>query len=183
MEEVRKLLDESSKRLNNIADLIFENFNDEIATAELSKLYDISNEMDSVNHQAKIQQTALTNCKSTLSQVEEPWNCNIQQVFAENLEKENDKKSKNKDEFNKILTKYVKRKKNQDDELDVVEEAHTAIDPWTKQPILQPVQSKNCKHTYDKRSIACITRNRNQFKCPYVGCQNIVTQEDLIDLD
>ncbi|CAH1402906.1 unnamed protein product [Nezara viridula] len=107
----------------------------------------------------------------------------INKIFEENLEKDNNKKkNKNKDEFHSILQKYVNKKKNQD-ELDVVEEAHTAIDPWTKQPILQPVQSRECKHIYDKRSIACIIRNRNHFKCPYVGCQNIVTKEDLVDLD
>lgn len=35
------------------------------------------------------------------------------QIFEENLEKENKKKSKNKDEFHSILQKYVNKKKNQ----------------------------------------------------------------------
>ena len=47
---------------------------------EINKLYEVAKDMDNIKEQTNIKQVAISNCKMTLEQIEEPWNCDIYQV-------------------------------------------------------------------------------------------------------
>lgn len=148
----------------------------------VEELLEGANDMDELKFKARRQNSALEHCKTQLSQSDEPWNVDIKKVFEDKL-KTFETKSKKKDKNSLLdnLKKHVARSK--DDVVEVEKEVTQAIDPWTRTPILHPIQSTTCKHLYDKKSINCIIKNRPHFKCPYIGCQNVISKDQLIDLN
>jgi len=48
----------------------------------------------------------------------------------------------------------------------------TQLDPFTKQPITDPITNTICKHVYDQTSIDDIFKSKYFISCPYVGCKN-----------
>jgi hypothetical protein len=50
----------------------------------------------------------------------------------------------------------------------------TPLDPWSKQPIENPVRNSKCGHVYDQAVAAkmCSRSKRGALKCPLVGCTN-----------
>lgn len=72
-----------------------------------------------------------------------------------------------------------------DQDLLVVDENQTYIDPWLRKPISkEPVTNRVCGHTYDRdmvlKQLKMSARSQKALKCPVVGCQNNdVKQADL----
>lgn len=56
------------------------------------------------------------------------------------------------------------------------------LDPFTKEPITNPVHNKVCKHVYDQISIDKMFQNKLIISCPYIGCANKnFTKKDLLN--
>jgi len=67
------------------------------------------------------------------------------------------------------------------DELIVEIMSAVKLDPFTKQPISNPVSNKVCKHVYDQTSVDQMFQNKLFISCPYIGCSNMhFTKKDLI---
>jgi SUMO ligase MMS21 Smc5/6 complex component len=45
-------------------------------------------------------------------------------------------------------------------------------DPFTKQPIRDPVRNNRCNHVYDRTAIMDAMKANKRTKCAYVGCTN-----------
>ncbi|XP_026482225.1 uncharacterized protein LOC113389403 [Ctenocephalides felis] len=54
--------------------------------------------------------------------------------------------------------------------LDFTQES-TALDPFTKKLIANPVKNKNCGHIYDRDSVMEILNIHSELRCPVVGCR------------
>lgn len=46
------------------------------------------------------------------------------------------------------------------------------LDPYTKQPITNPVINKVCKHIYNQDSLSLMFQDKTFLSCPYIGCTN-----------
>jgi len=75
-------------------------------------------------------------------------------------------------EYNKTLST---------DEIMVEVMSAVKLDPFTKQPILNPVLNEVCKHVYDQISVDKMFQNKLIVSCPYMGCSNKkFTKKDLV---
>jgi len=74
------------------------------------------------------------------------------------------------------IKKYNKRST---DEVFIEMMSTVKLDPFTKQPIANPVYNKGCKHVYDQTSIDQMFQNKPFISCPYIGCSKRFTKEDL----
>lgn len=58
-----------------------------------------------------------------------------------------------------------------DDDIEM-EDNLQRIDPLTKNPLINPVRNKLCKHVYEKTSITEAIRMNSRTRCPVMGCGN-----------
>jgi len=54
------------------------------------------------------------------------------------------------------------------------------IDVYNKQPMVDPMKSSECGHTYSKASILSWFRNKPTAKCLYAGCKREITSAGLV---
>ena len=75
----------------------------------------------------------------------------------------------------------------QDDDGDanVIDQVTSNICPLSQKAFVEPVQSKKCKHKYEKKLvlkyIADKTKARRPAKCPSAGCDTVLHEKDLIN--
>ncbi|GFY48756.1 e3 SUMO-protein ligase NSE2 [Trichonephila inaurata madagascariensis] len=68
---------------------------------------------------------------------------------------------------------------NVDSELQVTDAISSYKDPITKALIEDPVKSKKCNHSFERKSILKYLQKYN--KCPYSGCASILKRDDIVE--
>ncbi|GFQ67506.1 e3 SUMO-protein ligase NSE2 [Trichonephila clavata] len=68
---------------------------------------------------------------------------------------------------------------NIDTELQVTDAIDSYKDPITKALIEDPVKSKKCNHSFERKSILDYLQKYN--KCPYSGCVSILRKDDIVE--
>jgi SUMO ligase MMS21 Smc5/6 complex component len=90
--------------------------------------------------------------------------------------------------FLKYILFFIKGNQDDDDDdgdANVIDQVTANKCPLTQKPFVEPVQNKKCKHKYEKnmvlKYIADKNKTRRPAKCPAAGCNNILSEKDLIN--
>ena len=85
------------------------------------------------------------------------------------------------------LVHFLPVQDDRDDEGDanVIDQVTSNICPLTQKAFVEPVQSKKCKHKYEKKPVLKYIADKNKArrpaKCPSAGCNTILDEKDLIN--
>ncbi|ELP85237.1 hypothetical protein EIN_083790 [Entamoeba invadens IP1] len=66
----------------------------------------------------------------------------------------------------------------EDDNEIIVQTTNTFICPLTKRRFVEPYKSKVCGHIFSKDAIFNLIGHVKQMKCPFAGCDKMVTKDD-----
>lgn len=103
------------------------------------------------------------------------------------LIKQSDANAFNPDDDNRYadFAECISRMQDDDDDANVIDQVTSNVCPLTQKAFVEPVQSKKCKHKYEKtlvlKYIADKNKARRPAKCPSAGCEAILHEKDLIN--
>ncbi|XP_014252508.1 E3 SUMO-protein ligase NSE2-like [Cimex lectularius] len=177
--DIGKLFKEQHQRTMELAESIIENVKDSSRDELIEMLREVVSENEAnMNNQAATWK-AYEAVKKIMKESVDPI-INAQEIFDEEVK---NIPAEIRTDFVKSFDDLTTEKLDMSLQMNCSNvSSQPMLDPWTKQPIKNPVKSTICAHTYDKDSIICQIKTNKKFRCPYIGCNAVLTKKKITEV-